>query len=258
MIGILDEIKAFCEVNNIPFFLTGGTLLGAIRHKGFIPWDDDIDIAMLRKDYDRFVHNFESVSGNIKILTRDFDKGYRYTFAKAVDDSTLVIEDNDEKFPIGVYVDVFPIDSLDNNLEKCKKLVRRHHRWQKVYQLKYLHISKVRNWKKNALLLLIKPFLRLLPDSFYIKRLQKLKMQFENNTDSKYVANLCGAWGEKEIVSRSVFNSSVSVNFENKTYPAPIGYDELLKNLYKDYMKFPPIDKQISHHNYKAYKKTNH
>lgn len=255
MMEILKDINTYCQREKIKFYLTGGTLLGAVRHKGFIPWDDDIDIAMMRKDYDRFIKEFESKSGKVKILSRHTDEKYRYAFAKAIDVTTLVIEDEDDTFPIGIYVDIFPLDFLGNDLKLCKKIVKRLHRWHLMYQLKYLHIDKKRDWKKNLLLIFIHPFLKMIPDTIFLSQIEKVADKFSAQSDSMYIANLCGAWGEKEITLRSNFSSSVDLQFEDGIFPAPIGYDAFLRDVYHDYMKLPPIEKQVSHHNYKAYQK---
>ena len=173
MLHILKEIKEYCEKEKITFFLTGGTLLGAVRHKGFIPWDDDIDIAMFRNDYEKFLKEFTSKSGTIEILSPYSSNQYRYAHAKAIDNTTIVIEGEDETFPIGVYVDVFPIDSLSDELQQCKKIMNRQHKWQLLHQLKYLHINKKRGWIKNGCLLFLRPVLRLIPDEWFWEKKEK-------------------------------------------------------------------------------------
>ena len=109
-LGILDDIHAFCVDNGIRYFLACGTLIGAVRHKGYIPWDDDIDLYMPRDDYERFINEFKSVSGNCRVLDPKKEKHYYYTYAKVVDKRTLLVEPEADGYRIGVYVDVFPVD----------------------------------------------------------------------------------------------------------------------------------------------------
>ena len=115
-LGILDDIHAFCVDNGIRYFLACGTLIGAVRHKGYIPWDDDIDLYMPRDDYERFINEFKSVSGNCRVLDPKKEKHYYYTYAKVVDKRTLLVEPEADGYRIGVYVDVFPVDYVTDNM----------------------------------------------------------------------------------------------------------------------------------------------
>ncbi|MDY6309086.1 MAG: LicD family protein, partial [Oribacterium sp.] len=108
---IMDELDAFCRAHEIPYTLLGGTLIGAIRHKGYIPWDDDIDICLFRPDYDRLLREFQSESGHVELWTPDRTPNYLHPYCKAVDTRTVLIE-ADKKHAIGVNVDVFPLDDM--------------------------------------------------------------------------------------------------------------------------------------------------
>ncbi|MBQ8445584.1 MAG: LicD family protein, partial [Opitutales bacterium] len=116
-LGILDKVHEFCEKNGITYFLSSGTLIGAVRHKGYIPWDDDLDLYMPRADYDKFIKLFSANSPeNTKLLSLETDKKYQYPFAKVIDDRTEMVETAvGESFKIGVYIDVFPVDSVPDN-----------------------------------------------------------------------------------------------------------------------------------------------
>ena len=252
-LNILKEIHSFCVDNHLTYFLTGGTLLGAIRHKGFIPWDDDIDVAMFREDYEKFIRAFKSESGHVRIYSGLTDKKCKYTFAKAIDTNTLLIEAGDKSAPIGVFVDVFPIDSVCDDLELSKKIVKRNQMWKTLYQLRFVHLNRRRKFIKNLCLACLLPILKLIPNRFFLKLLDRRFKKFECNNNSVYVANLCGAWGEKEITLRANFSSTVEVEFEGERFFAPVGYDTFLRNLYNDYMQLPPKEKQVSHHDFVAY-----
>lgn len=254
LLFVLTKVADYCESQGIHYFLTGGTLLGAVRHRGFIPWDDDVDIAMFRKDYERFIAEFTDPTGAVNVVSRHSKNSYRYAFAKAVDTSTILVEGNAEKFPLGVYVDIFPIDSLYDDKAQCCKAVRRMKRMQDLYALKYLKTSdKERSFWKTIVLKTCGRFLQLVPDKWILAVMDHANQSTRHNINSVYVANLCGAWGEKEITRRTNFASNVTVTFEGRDYSAPIGYDQFLHDIYNDYMQLPPEEKRNSHHHYKAY-----
>lgn len=122
LLELMDEIHAFCEKHGLKYYLSGGTLIGAIRHKGFIPWDDDIDIHMPRPDYEKFLELFPKESENVLLENRLNDK-YRYTYAKVCKKNTLVVEHAmDGGVDEGVFIDVFPLDALGNTEEEAKNL----------------------------------------------------------------------------------------------------------------------------------------
>jgi len=252
-LSILDEIVYFCTKNNIKYYLTGGTLLGSIRHQGFIPWDDDIDIALFRNDYEWLLKYFKSESGKIKLLSYKNYKKYRYLFAKAIHTDTVLIEENNSELKIGVYIDIFPIDFLLDNKEKCVKFLKKIQIFQAILALKYLKYSHQRSIPKNIIVICCNIILLIIPDLFLLNIIDFLNRRYIRNNNSKYIANLCGAWGEREITLRDYYKDSIVVKFEGRQYFAPIGYDGFLTDLYKDYMRLPPVDKQISHHSFKAY-----
>ena len=119
-IDILDKVHNFCIQNNITYFLSSGTLLGAIRHGGYIPWDDDIDLYMPRESYERFINIYKDDSHDTRVITLYNNKEYYYPFAKVEDTNSIVIENVPEKFNIGINIDIFPIDGVPNNLI-CRK-----------------------------------------------------------------------------------------------------------------------------------------
>ena len=123
---ILDDIDRVCRKNNIKYSLAFGTLIGAVRHKGFIPWDDDIDIVMTRDNYDKFIHTYiNEKNENYSILNHEFDKNYYHQFTKVVDNRTTINNDNLREIKnMGVWVDVFPVDKISSkNLRLNLKLI---------------------------------------------------------------------------------------------------------------------------------------
>jgi lipopolysaccharide cholinephosphotransferase len=124
-LDIFIEIDRFCRKNEIQYSLAGGTLLGAVRHKGFIPWDD-IDLMMTRENYDRFISLFSKEAGRYRVITYQNNPQYKYLFAKVVDSQTKVVEEH--YFPVddlGVFVDIFPIDALGNTIGEAKQKLKK-------------------------------------------------------------------------------------------------------------------------------------
>ena len=252
MLEIMDEINDFCMKNNLEYFLVGGTLLGAIRHKGFIPWDDDIDIGLPRKDYIKLMDCFESTSGNVCIADYHNNSKHKWANGKAYNKRTILIENGDKKRAIGVFVDVFPFDGLSGTRQCAEKEVRRKTLYNDLLALKHLRVNKSRPLKKNILIALGK-LLYILPDTFFISRINASEKDPRDIKDCDYVCNFTGAWGVRELTLSKNFRTTINAEFEGRIYKIPIGYDDYLKTVYGDYMTPPPKEKQVSHHSSVAY-----
>lgn len=245
-LDILDKIHAFCTERGIRYSLGGGTLLGAVRHKGYIPWDDDIDIMLPRPDYDRFLKEFEGLYSQYTLQTYMNDDSYSFPFAKVYDNRTVLIEDGACN---GIYVDVFPIDAVPemNNwsqyIEHMHKLLRRVVKTSKYYtfqkrkllRLKYIIKKIIYGSRDNNIRKL---------EAFYHKYIF-------GQTD--YAGAICGIYAEKELMPMETFVSYITVEFEGRKYMAIRDYDAYLTRHYGDYMQLPPKEKQVSHHVFTAY-----
>ena len=244
LLEILEYIDKICRSNNIRYWLAYGTLIGAVRHDGFIPWDDDIDINMPREDYKKFLEIMKKEKGNYKALLPLNSKGYNYPFAKVVDKRTYVDEkENKQIDEMGVYVDVFPLDGLGNTKEEAKKRtydLNRNAWWDWGF-----YGAKVNHNIKGAILKVLG-----------IKRLYKYfekrseKIEFDN---CKYVGLTCFRDDELEIYDRKLFDNLVEHNFEGKSFLIPEDYDKVLSVLYGNYMELLPEEKRVSLHNMKCY-----
>lgn len=246
LLDILVEIDQFCKENNIRYFLTGGTLLGAIRHNGFIPWDDDIDICLFRDDYEKLVSSFKSATGNVDIINRKNQKNYRWSFAKAIDNRTVLIELNKKKYKTGVFIDIFPLDNVPGEIEDAKKYVKKAWFWKDTLTIKHLRVEKGRSFLKNAAIVFAK-LLYLIPDKCLIKKVEKASTKYKDK-DCKYICNFSGAWKLREITEKKNFAIAISHKFEDYEFSIPEGFHEYLSGVYKDYMTPPPKEKQITHH----------
>ena len=247
LLRILIEIDSFCRKNNITYFLTGGTLLGAIRHNGFIPWDDDIDICLLRKDYELLIQNFHSETGYVTILSRKNKRHYYWPFAKAIDSRTILIESRNKKSAIGVYVDIFPLDDVSGDKITAKRYIKRVWFWRNLLTLKHLAFSKKRTLFKNIFILMGR-ILYIIPDAVFLKRIEHLSVRKTKKNDCFYVCNFAGAWKYKELAEKSIFSVSINHSFEDHLFTIPREYDKYLRGVYGNYMVLPPVEKRVSHH----------
>lgn len=256
-IQILETLSVVCKKNNLKLYLGGGTLLGAVRHHGFIPWDDDVDVMMLRDEYEKLLEIFDNDEINsVKILSYKNTSDYYYPFAKAVNINTFMDETIVKKIKdMGVYVDIFPIDKIPNNAVLRKFIFLKKDIYQKIFNFTSSKdvYSLSKNKVKKFLKILVTPFLKLIPIDFAAKKLDGLVKKY-NKKNCNDVACITGAYSKKEIMPKEYISDSVEVEFEGGKYLAPIGYnDYLVKHYNKNYMELPPKEKQISNHDNECY-----
>ncbi|MFT8982493.1 LicD family protein [Oenococcus sp.] len=236
---MLIWIRDFCKLHDLKYFLHGGTLIGAIRHQGFIPWDDDVDIAMPRADYNSFLSAFHE-NKKYKILSPG-QENYYYAFSKFVYRGTS-IQNFSEKSNYGLFIDIFPIDNVPANslrrkifFAKCsifKKILAHlndkypdsNYDWLKVC---YWKIIQVFNYKE------------------IIRRFNRTILSVPKTGELCSTITTGTQWSI--IYEKKWFASSISVKFENENFAAPVGYDALLRYIFGDYMLLPPKEKQVSH-----------
>lgn len=257
-LDILLDVHDFCTQNNIGYSLYGGTMIGAIRHKGFIPWDDDIDIAMLRPDYERFLRTYKSKKGYK--LFHAHNSNSLIGFARVCE-----IEKTFATYPrapwidkeTGVWIDVFPLDvAPDDELETNTHINELKDIQAKIYRLRNAKASIYKMQNIRGFLHYIKNFgYRLTLDNpmilvyDFISKCQKYAL-FE----SKHFCNFSyTGFGIKEYQLLDDFSSFISVSFEGHDFLCCNGYDRLMKTKYGNYMELPPIEKQVSHHPMKIY-----
>ncbi len=249
---ILNCFSKFCEKHNLRYFLSNGTLLGAIRHKGFIPWDDDVDVYMPRNDYMTFLQLAGSSLGEHYILRTPYNsKKYIYTYTKLYDDRTILIEwPETVRYQIGVYIDIFPVDGLPDSITeindyfiKIRKLIRKN--WLFILAGKRYTYDTRLSRKVYGYMIVFLAWL--MGKKFYFKKLDKLARSFDFEK-SNYVALSVAGYGEVEIIKQSGFAACKKVQFENNFFNAPAGYHEYLTSLYGDYLKLPPKEEQVKRH----------
>ncbi|CCZ19752.1 lPS biosynthesis protein [Candidatus Apopatosoma intestinale] len=246
--GILLHFKDFCKKNNIRFFLSNGSLLGAIKYNGFIPWDDDIDVFVPREDYEKLLKIYCD-GEQYCLISRERQKSFRYPFAKLCNVATIKQETQiDNGLPLGLDIDIFPLD-------KCSKKVLKP---LNLFKLKIAVIgcslSKFQSYtSKNILKQWAYSVCKVFGyDFFYNKLLSVAKKMCASDGE----LSGCLSWpiyGYREFVPSEIFGQFVLVEFNGEIFPAPSGYDVYLRSLYGDYTKDPPIEKQKSHHSFDAF-----
>lgn len=238
MLDILKCVDSICRKHNIPYWLSSGTLLGAVRHGGFIPWDDDLDIAMMRDDYIKFA----------EIANRELDnkycfqclentEEYAYNFGKVFCKDTLFLEHFTSSLDMchGIYIDIFPMDYV--NVFNTRQLSRKRTLVSKFTQMRYMKLGIV---KGSFLKRIIS---RVLPMNFVKKQASK-NMMYYFDKGAKYVQKLCHYGKNKPPVSTTLFTDTMRVPFEKYNFCIPREYDSFLKERYGDYMKLPDVSEQ--------------
>ena len=247
---VLSAIDEFCRNNNIKYSLSSGTMLGAIRHKGYIPWDDDIDILLYRDDYNRLIENFPQLyKGVYKIKSLERDGSYDRPYAIAYDDTTLFIEG---KEVWGVKVDIFPMDDVPDNEKQWRKYNRRRLRMQHLFL--YTYNEKGSTILKTIYFKCIR-FLML----FYSRRRLALRLDYISQKHNGKGYRRCfensAGYHSKRPFDKSIFSEMALYPFEQRHYYGFSSADVYLSAVYGDYMKLPPEEERVTHHSFKAYKK---
>lgn len=252
--GLLKKFDSFCRQNKIRYFLSNGTLLGAVKYKGFIPWDDDIDVLVPREDYERLVEIFKDDDA-VSLISFEREPKYLYPFAKLCDRFTIKDESGlDNGIILGLNIDVFPLDSWNDKVSEAVKEVKnikKHIIALNLAKLKKTNASTlIKRFVQRILMIICKIFTA----EFFLKKIIK-KCNKKKENASLYLG--CKSWciyGTREIIPAQVFEDSIEVEFEGSVFPAPIGYDRYLRSLYGNYWEDLPIEKQKTHHAFKAYK----
>lgn len=246
-IEILDDIVSFCEEQELQYCLAYGTLLGAVRHKGYIPWDDDIDIHMPRADYERFIELYNKRESDNSVVTHEQCRKYHVPFAKVYRKGTIVNEFFYKQSVFGVYVDIFPIDGIKKRSQAwwCGQFIRCMYIKTSIFCKRQTTARKLRLAITKLILL---PF----SEHFILNRIRKISTRYNANECDK-VCSFGSRTAIREILPRSVFDSYSTLTFEGKEYRVPGDYHTYLSHKYGDYMQLPPEEKRVSTHDSQGY-----
>ncbi len=233
-IDVLDYIKEICEKNGLRYYLAYGTLLGAVRHRGFIPWDDDIDIYMPIKDI-YLLYNILQNDPKYEMAMPAKSEGYFYFYPRIIDKRTVL---NIVDFPLliksGISIDIFPLVALGDELEQAKEKMDCAIEEQR-------HIKNMISTRKTP------KEIQDRIEQFWTKQLD------DQYLSKKYCGNIFGPYGDREILESYIFKKCISLRFEEKSFNGPGEYDLYLKSIYGNYMEYPPEDKRVSSHIWVGY-----
>lgn len=253
---ILKHFDAFCKEHNIRYYLAYGTLLGAIRYKKFIPWDDDVDVLVPRDDYERLLKIYED-NEQYKLFAFEKDGKFHYPFAKLCDLSTRKVLPEfkcSDAIP-GVEIDIFPLDCWHSDYETAKKEARSIYREISFLQASQLKESPIKKGVKSLVWRLISVYAKCRTDKYFNKKIVE-KSKANNQENPTFVGSKSWCiYGERGIIPAEAFEDVTYVEFEGEMFPAPIGYDKYLTCLYGDYLPEPPVEKRKTNHLFKAYRR---
>ena len=249
-IEILDEIVRICKLYNLRYYLIGGTLLGAVRHKGFIPWDDDLDIAMPREDYNKFLQISSSELKSMFYLhTSETDSDYWLPFVKVRKRNTVfdeaILDDTVTKMN-GIWVDIFPLDkstTLDSLAKRTRTILVKDH-------LQHFIVCKKHNIWPNPVFSKIIYFIFKSISIKTLRKIQDIIMSWEDDKVScKYYINLGSKYNPvKQTILISDYEPTTELEFEGKKYAVPGNYNNVLERVYgKKYMELPPEEERFTH-----------
>lgn len=245
---ILDYVDHFCRTHNIKYSLCGGTMLGAIRHGGYIPWDDDIDIQLIRDEYDKLIDEWSKYEHPFIFHNMKYENNFGFAFGKISNPKTKMI-DGGLSF-MGVNIDVFPIDKVIDDMDFIK-------RRKSIAKLYAIEERKRRICNNSSLIQVLKKYYWKIFYSFIsrdaiARRINTISIK-NNTTDANYLFEMIDGRGYKTYFPKTVSEKYVDVVFESKKYMAFSEYDTYLQAIFGDYMILPPVEKRVSHHTFKAY-----
>ena len=255
---ILKEFIRVCKKHNLQYYLVGGSCLGAVRHQGFIPWDDDIDVAMPRKDYDKFITLQNEFSKPYFIQTYKTDKNYIYNYAKVRNNDTTYIENffASTQMNHGVWIDVFPIDGMSYEEKPAASFAKKvKSTWHQVWLMYLPSLKRKLRFKtlwKDIPLNIVAYLFFFLNVGHYRNKMVDRKVTKIDYDKAVLVGNLFGTNAKKEAMPKEIFEEGSVATFEGIEVLLPKDYHRYLTLLFNDYMKLPPVDKQVGHHHDKG------
>lgn len=247
-LGILVKFDEICRENNLEYSLAYGTMLGAVRHHGFIPWDDDIDVFMKRDDYEKFL-KLKYQDEKFEVKSYRYSKNYYYPFSKMIDKSTYLCESWRAEKDMGVYIDIFPLDYCDMLNDKELKRI------EKSVTIAYLLGHKFSHHKELSIKYFLKLFLLLVTYPFKRQIIRSVEKRCCKKKDGDYCSMLLQLGSANDFMKADLFHKTEDIDFENKVFKVYSTYDEILTDNYGNYMQLPPVEKRVSNHWFKAYRK---
>lgn len=256
---VLREFHDLCHRYNLTYYGTGGTAIGAVRHEGFIPWDDDIDVSMPRPDYDRLIEICKNADlGGFELVGPHNTRNYPVPFIKFCNKNTTLIEMKSIPCVTGLYIDIFPIDGTSDDVDEAYRLKKRYERiWNKLEAISnhstfVEYVSLLTNpheWGRfitKTVGFFFRPLLRTL----FLNRLETIAHRYSYENAHNVIV-YSGSYGKREIMPKNIFEGErIIFPFENTEIPLAHGYKEYLTRIYGNFMELPPIEQRVSHHHH--------
>ena len=250
MHDILKDIDTFCRKENIKYSLGEGSLIGAVRHHGMIPWDDDLDILMLRDNYDRFIASYKS--DKYVIQQYDYKLNSWFLVVKVVDPRTIIrINDTGEE-PYGLWVTILPIDNAPDDEDELKRMEKKIRDNMRLFGVRNNPWRRERNILRNIGVYLFHIILLPFSKDYWHNKAER-EMKRYNNVKTKRRGQFAIWLHQPWICSSSTFDEYIDVDFDDMRCSIIKGYDEYLRCQYGDYMQLPPQEKQVPKHEYNAF-----
>lgn len=254
---IMKKIDEICKKENYRYSLYYGTLLGAVRHKGFIPWDDDLDIIMPREDYEklaRYFKNHESELYPLKWFSYETVPEYPYMISRVCNTNFRMESENEKDCGMGTFIDVYPMDGAGNG----KNTFLYNKAW--FFSSMYFTKSRIKYVKpKGIAKRIVKRCSFLLSKIYSIEKIRNKLLNFSKKfpyEKSKYIATMVWlVYGKKNVFKKDYLEDLVLQDFEDAKFYIPRQYDKILTDFYGDYMTLPPENERIGHHFYKIFKR---
>lgn len=248
---IAKEVKRICEENDLRYTLIGGSLIGAVRHKGFIPWDDDFDIVMPRQDYEKFLEICKTqLSPQFSVLNWNTNPNFMMGFSKILLNGTKAVEEvhQNKEYPCQIYIDIFPFDHIPDEIRLRKKQERITYYYKKLLLCKQNGNQYYKRFQGGKRFIYVCLFLL---SNFYNRNnlIKKYKEEmYKYDGDKLCYTSIAGSYGySREIINHSLLENFIQLPFEDTTFSVMHDYDVYLKQVFGDYMELPPIEKRVNH-----------
>ena len=249
-----------CDKQGLRYYCCAGTAIGAVRHHGIIPWDDDIDVIMPRPDYDRLLEIAKREDfGKYEIISPYSDPTYPLYFSKLSDRTTTLIEERERPCVIGLFVDIFPLDATDDDIDEAKRLKDKYtkiiNRLNAVSTHntfgEYMHLlTDPKEWGRFAIKTLAF-FCRTTIRRRLIAQMDEISHRYDYD-QARNVQVYTGSYGYKEVFPKEWLGDGKMFPFEDTEVPLPQEYDKYLRHFFGDYMQLPPVEQRVEKH-HRAY-----